>query len=244
MNRGIYTAATGMMAQQRRLEITANNLANVNTRGYKADRVTFGEAMNRVMAGDAGAGDDLGILSAGASVRKEDTDFSQGGAEVTGNALDLSLQGAGMFAIGTSQGVRYTRDGEFRTNGANGLVTQSGDPVLDGDGKPIVLPGGPVEVDANGAIHPLGRTGETIATLGRFSGSFEKRGGNLFAATDAKALEGKDAPPVLSGQLEAANVEPVTSMIEMITLHRAYETAQKMVQNQDEATGKLTEAMA
>lgn len=240
MNRGVYTAATGMIAQQRRLEIVANNLANVNTRGYKADRVTFGEAMSRAMNADAGSGAALGNLSSGASIRKEDVDFSQGSFETTGNALDVAIKGEGMFAVGTPTGTQYTRDGAFRTDGANHLVTASGNDVLDADGKPIVLPGGPVEIDEKGAIHPKGK-GDTIAKLGIFGGAFEKKGGNLYASDDAKAVA---APSVVSGGLETANIEPISQMVEMIALQRGYETAQKMIQSQDDATGKLVETMA
>ena len=243
MNRGVYTAATGMTAQQQRLDIVANNLANVNTRGYKAERVAFGEALGRAMATDGGTGESLGTLSSGAKITSESIDFAQGAAEITGNPLDLAIQGDGMFAVAAKGGTAYTRDGAFRVDARNTLVTKSGDAVLDTNGKPIVLPAGTVTIDANGAIRPTGGT-ETLATLALARGTFKKanQGGNLFSSTDAKTVDGRGA--FASGQLESANVEPVSAMIEMISIQRSYEMSQKMVQSQDEATGKLTEAMA
>src|SRR5690349_18504037 len=113
MNRGAYTAGTGMLAQQRRLDVIANNLANVNTRGFKSDQLTFGDMMIREMAADGGNGAPVGFLASGPTVESQTTNFSQGSLERTGNSLDLALEGNGMFAVRTPNGVRYTRDGAF-----------------------------------------------------------------------------------------------------------------------------------
>jgi flagellar basal-body rod protein FlgF len=234
-----------MMAQQQRLDVLANNLANVNTRGFKADSLTFSDMLVRSMADEAGNGGVIGVLASGPAVDKQTTDFSQGGVEVTGNNLDCSLGGAGMFAVQTSAGVRYTRDGAFTLNATGGLVTRNGDAVLDTDGKPITGINGRVAIEKDGSIH-LSDKKETIATLGRFNGTFTKdaNGKNLFEAANAVAFGAKEGPSVDAGQLETANIEPVSLMVQMIALQRAYEISQKMVQSQDDSTAKLNEVMA
>lgn len=246
MNRGTYTAATGMMAQQRRLDIAANNLANVNTRGYKADRVQFAEMLSRAVANDGGNGDEIGILAAGPEETGEDVDFGQGPISKTGNPLDLAIRGNGMFAVQTDSGIRYSRDGVFRTNGLNQLVNSDGAAVLDGDGKPIQLPQGRVQIEADGSIHEDGKSA-TIAKIGLYQGTFKKEGKNLYTAPDARAMTNvgasADAPSIEAGAVEGANVDPVIAMVEMIDLQRSYEISQKMAQSQDEATSKLQDTM-
>lgn len=245
MNRGAYTAGTGMMAQQRRLDVLANNLANVNTRGFKADTLSFSDMMVRTMADDAGNGAPIGVLASGPTPDEEKTDFSQGGAEQTGNALDCAMNGAGMFAVQTANGVRYTRDGAFSLNATGGLVTKDGNAVLDTDGKPITGITGPVAIEKDGRVHLSGKAA-TIATIGRFDGAFKKDlgGKNLFESADARAFAANQGPTIASGQLETANVEPVSVMVQMIALQRSYEISQKMVQNQDDSTAKLNEVIA
>lgn len=233
------------MAQQQRLDVLANNLANVNTRGFKADKLTFSDMLVRSMADEAGNGSTIGVLASGPTADSETTDFSQGGVEMTGNNLDCSLGGAGMFAVQTANGIRYTRDGAFTLNATGGLVTKNGDAVLDNDGKPITGLNGQAAIEKNGQIHLAGKSA-TIATLGRYDGTFTKDlgGKNLYEAADARAFDPKEGPSVDSGQLETANVEPVSVMVQMIALQRAYEISQKMVQSQDDSTAKLNEVMA
>ena len=237
MNRGTYTAATGMIAQQRRLDVLANNLANVNTRGFKGDKLSFRDTMTRAVADKGGYGDNVGKLFGGPDVAGRITDMEQGGAERTGNLLDFMLTDDGMFAVKGADGdTKYTRDGAFRlSNGA--LVTKSGEAVLDDKGQAIVGLGDSLKVQGGGRIVSNGQT----VTLGRSVGTFTKakEGGNLFTSTDARNAEA----PVDNECLETANVEPVSLMIEMIALQRTYEISQKMIQSQDESTAKLDEAM-
>ncbi len=237
MNRGTYTAAVGMIAQQQRLDVASNNLANVNTRGYKADRLSFRDTLKREVANDAGYGNDVGAHLGGPLAVSGQTDFAQGGVEATGNPFDFMLQGEGMFAVRTPQGeTRYTRDGSFKLNASGGLVTQDGNAVLDDKGQPITGLDGKVKVGKNGAI----TTANGTVTLGRATGTFKKEGYNLFTSTNAQNSD----TPVENGALETANINPVTSMVEMIALQRTYEIAQKMIQSQDETTGRLNEVIA
>jgi flagellar basal body rod protein FlgG len=231
-----------MLAQQRRLDVIANNLANVSTRGFKGDHLTFGDMMIRAMADDSGAS--VGTLASGPTAETQTTDFTQGSLEHTGNPLDLALNGQGMFAVGTPDGVRYTRDGSFTLNSSGALVTKNGQAVLDENSKPIAGLSGAIEVDTQGRVHPVGKA-QTLATIGRFDGSFAKDPGgkNLYTGDKVRAFGTTEGPQVASEQLEASNVEPISLMAEMISLQRAYEISQKMVQSQDESTAKLAETM-
>jgi flagellar basal body rod protein FlgG len=240
MNRGVYTAATGMVAQQTRLDVLANNLANVNTRGFKVDRVTFADMMDRTMADDAGYGSNLGSLGSGPAVATQTTDFAAGSAEVTDNPFDMMIGGGSnaMFQVRKANGdVRFTRDGSFSLNASRQLVTKAGDLVMDGQGQAITVPEN-ARIDKGAVLVD----GKAVATVGRFQGTFvkDRNGNNQYESANAQA---DAAVPVETGFLESSNVEPVSMMVEMIALQRNYELAQKMVQSQDESTGRLAEAM-
>ena len=242
MDRGSYIAANGMIAQQKRLDVLANNLANVNTRGFKADRLTFRDMMLRTVADDGGYGNPVAQLSSGPTVDagREVTDLRPGDAEHTGNPLDLRIGGdtTAMFAVAHKGGTRYTRDGTFALNAKGGLVTKAGDAVLDPSGRPIRGLAQPLTSGPEGLL----AAGKPVE-IGRFVGKFEKDGdgAGLFTATDARA---DNTVSIVSGELETANFNPVSAMMDMIALQRAYEIAQKMVQSQDESTAKLAETMS
>ena len=243
MNRGTYIAANGMIAQQQRLDTVANNLANVNTAGFKGDRLTFGDMMLRTLADDAGYGSPIATLSSGPEIDSKAavTDFSPGAMQETGNPLDLGLGGKtlAMFAVRHDGQTAYTRNGAFRLDASDDLVTGDGDPVLDDKGRPIRgLSGGKVE------IGPDGRIAGTDVTVGRFVGRFHKgeKGAGLYEG-DARPATAADDAPIASRHLEASNVNPVLAMTDLISLQRAYEISQKMVQSQDESTAKLAETI-
>ena len=244
MNRGTYTAANGMIAQQQRLDVLANNLANVNTRGFKGDRLTFNDMMLRTVADDAGYGEPIATLSSGpeADSKAQVTDFSPGGADVTGNPLDLRLGGRtpAMFAVRHNGEIRYTRDGAFKLNAGGDLVTRSGDAVLDASNQPIKGLTGLVKIDERGRI------AGTPVEIGRSVGRFRKDedGAGLYSGANVRPVSDADAAPIVAGELETSNVDPVLAMVDMISLQRSYEIAQKMVQSQDESTSKLAEAMS
>lgn len=242
MDRGSYIAANGMIAQQQRLDVLANNLANVNTRGFKGDRLAFGDMLLRTVANGAGYGDPIAQLSSGPDLdtAAQVTRFAPGGAERTGNPLDLRLDGnaVAMFAVSHSGTVKYTRDGAFALRADGDLVTKDGDAVLDSQKRPIRGLAAPLSSGPSGLLS----AGKPV-DVGRFVGRFGKdqAGGNLYASIDAQASA---AVPVVSGELETSNVNPVLEMVDMISLQRAYETAQKMIQSQDESTAKLAETMS
>jgi flagellar basal-body rod protein FlgG len=233
MNRGLYTAATGMSASQRMLDVTANNLANVSTNGFKADGLIFRDALEKNLSGG------LGEMSFGVAAEAQYTDFGVGSLSQTGNPLDIAItdsKGAFKVDIGNNQ-FRYTRDGAFRLNDQKQLVDRKGNLVLDKNDSPITIDGNDVDIRNNGDIYVDGQQGPT---LGVFDGTFVKQGDNLFVSNDAKA---SDTIPIQSKAIEGSNVNPVEAMVQMITVSRAFDMAQKAVTQHDELTQKLIQSL-
>jgi flagellar basal-body rod protein FlgF len=234
MSDAIYTAGTGAMVQQMRLELLSNNLANVNSPGYKADRALFRAYLPGGDESAAGA-PNLHVQFDGSRI-----DFSDGPVKPTGNPLDLALAGSGFFSVETPGGVRYTRSGNF-TRSADGLLTtQDGHPVL-GDGGPIQLGRGAVSVDSQGNVSVDG------AGAGRLSlvdfpepDRLEKAGDGLLVpveGADGEALA--ENVSVRQGFVEMANVNPILEMTEMVEVLRTYEAYQKMIRAISDADGKV-----
>ena len=138
MDRGLYIAASGMLAEQVRQDQIANDLANASTSGYKSDRTaqrTFGD----LLMDNSVTGAQIGSQSTAVQVDKIETDFSPAPARDTGEPLDFAIVGEGFFAVRTAQGTRYTRNGEFAANAQGQLVTSTGDQVLGRNGQPVTL---------------------------------------------------------------------------------------------------------
>ncbi|MCX7925584.1 MAG: flagellar basal-body rod protein FlgF [Fimbriimonadales bacterium] len=239
MLRGLYVAAEGMAARQKAQDAIANNLANLNTTGFKADRPVFETVYERQLYRLQGAqSQPIGALSAGAVLRELYTDFQPGALTTTGNPLDLAIDGAGFFAIQTPQGVRYTRNGAFQLNSQGALVTREGYPVLGVNNQPIQVP-------RNAAIH-IGENGVVLAN-GAPMGQLLIVQGNLAKDPDGffvGAAQPLASPRVVSGALEASNVSMVREMVSMIELIRAYETHQKAIHAHDETLGKAINELA
>lgn len=239
MNRGIYSTATGMQAAQRWMDVTANNLANVSTPGFKRDGLTFNDFMIRNLAADGGRGPQIGSLGSGAAPRGEFTDTSIGNLQKTGNALDLAIPTQeGMFAIQTPTGIRYTRDGEFTLDSGNRVVNRDGNALLDENNNEIVLTGnGPITVSRDGQLSEAERP---VARIGLWRGNFQKAGSNDYEIANPVAVA---APQIQQGALEASNAEPIQAMVDMIRFGRFYELSQRSIQTQDEMTGKVLEVL-
>ncbi|MCO5296657.1 MAG: flagellar hook-basal body protein [Fimbriimonadaceae bacterium] len=234
MNRGIYATAAGMSAAQSQLDVLTHNLANASTHGFKQDALAFAD--NYAVQLKAG-GAPIGSMGYGPSLQSQYTDFSVGSIEPTGNPLDVAIPNPrGFFAVQTPDGVRYTRDGAFTlTDGT--LTTQNGFPVLDDRGTPILVPDGEIAVSSTGEIAV---NGIPAGTLGVYEGTFAHEGHNLYTAPDALPM---DAPEVRSGALESSNVNPVTSMVSMVEIHRIFELSQRTITQQDELTQRLIQSL-
>jgi flagellar basal-body rod protein FlgG len=243
MSGAIYAAASGAQAQRLRLEVLANNLANLSTPGFKEDQPVFRVDEDAPPATDAnGAPLDLGtgIRLVPLIPVATRTDFRAGPLQPTGNALDVAIQGDGFFSVQTPAGIRYTRNGSF-TLGPEGLLTTAdGHPVL-GDGGEITVEGGAVVIDANGGVHVDGQeVGRLRVVTFDDPGRLRKEGASLFAAEDAAAGPvDRELPDLRQGFLEMSNVEAVKSMTEMIEVLRGYEAYQKIMRTLDESAGQV-----
>lgn len=247
MIRGLYIAATGMNVQSKKMDIISNDLANVNTTGYKKDQVVIGsfpelltyriqDRQNRI-PNDA----PIGRMTFGAKVDDVVTQFVQGSLVKTEGMVDVALHGPGFFVVQTPNGQMYTRDGSFVISAEGNLLTQEGYGVM-GQGGPITLgenflsTGGQIIITADGEIQS---EGNVIDTLDIACFEDEKRltktGDNLYTGGGARIpFEGS----MSQGFIEASNVNPVTAMVDMISVSRAYEANQKMIQVHDTLLGK------
>jgi flagellar basal-body rod protein FlgF len=235
---GMIEGVETMMAQERRMDQISNNMANVNTTGYKKEDLTFWEMMFNTADSRPRVGKALKII----------TDQEQGAAKETGNPLDFTIAGKGFFKIQTPAGIRYTRNGNFTLNNQGQLSTADGNLVI-GNGGPIVLPNAHVQVSENGQ---LSANGIPIDQLGVVSFAdptgLEKEGANMFRAKDLTVQEKPVlAPKIQQGFLEGSNVNIVSEMTGMIDLQQAYQSQQKAIQTTDELdqqstsrVGKLT----
>lgn len=248
MVRGLYTAWTGMINEQKRLDVISNNMTNANTTGFKKQGVTsqsFDDELTlRIHDNNSYTplNRRIGNMSLGVKIGETYHDLSQGSLRETGNTYDLALSGDGFFTIQTTnkQGVtstKYTRDGSFTVNQEGYLVTKDGDYVLDTNGDRIQIPGAQtaesVAFDANGNVLV---NGQQVATLGIASFANPQAlllyGENMYDATEAAGLQESNAT-VHQGYLEMSNTNVIEEMVDMITITRAYEAGQKMIQSVD-----------
>jgi flagellar basal-body rod protein FlgF len=221
MDRGLYIAASGMLAEQIRQDQIANDLANASTPGYKADR-TSQRTFNDLLLQNSATGATVGPQSTAVEVDRIVTDFTPNPTRDTGEPLDFAIVGEGFFAVQTGQGTRYTRNGQFALDAQGRLVTASGDPVLDANGRTITA--------ANGTVDPR-RIGVVALNNPR------KQGDSLVTGTPAGAA----TSTVRSGALESSGADPARSMVDMIDSMRAFEAGQKVIQAIDETLGKAAQ---
>jgi flagellar basal-body rod protein FlgF len=222
MDRGLYIAASGMLAEQVRQDQIANDLANSATPGYKADRTTQ-TSFNSLLLANSVTGQVVGAQGTAVEVDKVSTDFTPQPARDTGEPLDFAIVGEGFFAVQTAKGTAYTRNGQFMADAQGRLVTAQGDPVLGRGGRPI-------QVGADGTVDP--RRLEVVAL-----NDPRKDGDTLVTGTPAaNGAVGQ----VRSSALEGSGADATTAMVDMIQSMRAYEAGQKVIQTIDETLGKAT----
>ncbi len=237
MIRGIYIAASGMMAQEAKQSAIANNLANVSTPGFKRD-IAVGESFSDIVSGFARS--PVGRLGMSTAITAVYSDHSPGSMASTENPFDLAIEGDGMFAIQTDTGIRYTRAGNFKLDAESYLVTRDGHRVLGVDG-PIRVDGSLVVQDDGGVYSDADFRGQLRVMIPTVGDVLVKVGGGLFRERDgADGVAGAgmvQAKPgearVVQGALESANVNVVREMVDMITGYRTYEAAQRALLSHD-----------
>ncbi|MEN6328025.1 MAG: flagellar basal-body rod protein FlgF [Syntrophomonas sp.] len=246
MIKGLYTAGSGMMLQMARQDVVANNLANVNTSGFKKN-VAIAKAFPEMLISRLGEVkenangqkvnvpiEQIGALGTGASVTGVYTDYDNSNIKQTQNPTDLAIAKEGYFVVQTPDGQRFTRSGEFKINNEKILTTNQGYPVLDNNNSNIEVDG-ELEIDGEGNVNINGQN-VTKLKIVNFTNlqNLERLGDTLVNSTETPAEVAK--PEILQGYVEQSNVNPVKEMVTLITVVRAYESLQKMVQAEDELT--------
>jgi flagellar basal-body rod protein FlgG len=255
MLRALYTAATGMNAQELKMQVTANNLSNASTTGFKKARAEFEDLLvETIRPAEAGEGGRPIPLEVGLGVRAAGTSrtFSQGDLIGTQNPLDVAIQGDGLIPVRQLDGsLALTRGGNLRVDQNGQLVTQAGLVVEPG----ITVPPDALEltISENGRVRATvpGRAApQELGTLElamvENPGGLSALGGSLFAPTEASGRTTMTAPgedgagTLLQGFLEGSNVSTVEEMIDLITTQRAYEMNSKVIQTADQMLQRLT----
>jgi flagellar basal body rod protein FlgG len=216
------SAASGMRARMESLDLLANNLANTETGGYKADREFYSVYTSAEASADAQ--NNLATLPV---IEKQWTDLSAGDLKPTYSPLDLAVDGDGLFAIQTARGVRYTRNGNFRLSPAGTLTAADGSPVRSQTGLPITLDGSvPVEILPDGTVQQAGNPVAKLQVSSFGPADLSKEGANYFiAAQNATAAPATGS--ILQGKLEQSNVGAAESAVRLISITRQFEILQK-----------------
>ncbi len=239
--RSLSIAATGMIAQQRNVEVVSNNLANMNTTGFKGEKMMFIQHLEKSRGGERILGEKIAFVRDIATVR----DTSDGYLVKTGNPLDLALSGDGYFVVETAAGERFTRNGRLRLDEAGQLVNQQGNAVLSDGGQPFFFAPGDTEITVsrdgtitteNGALGRL-----RVVTFENLQELTASACGLSSSGTPPTDVEG---PDVVQGMLESSNVQPIIEMTKMISVHRAYESIKRFIDREDERIKSMVEELA
>ena len=248
--RALYTAATGMAAQELNVQVISNNIANVNTTGFKADKSLFQEYMMPVAHEDTFIGNDRRISYV--QDRAAYHDFSSGPTEQTKNPLDVAIDGNAFLVVQTAAGERYTRDGGLQINSTGQLVTASGDPVLGTSGPIVFQPTDKeISISADGGISVLEGTNRIDSVRGKLrlvsfaqAQRLLKEGSNLYSAGEGAAPLPDATARVKQGYIEKSNVNSVAEMSRMIEVTRTYTQISAMLQQQGDMRKTAIEKLA
>ena len=226
MNSGFYAACAGLMARTDAVDTIANNLANVNTPGFRGSHNIFSSIL--ATAGGTSLStlnqdvNDYGVLGGSR------LDNSQGALVSTGNSLDLAMEGPGYLVVQTASGPVYTRGGSLHVSSKGQLVTAAGDAVM-GDSGPIMIVGQPVAISSDGTISTNGAISGRLKLVEFASaGAIQRVGGDYYTAPIGDASVATSTQ-VRQGMLESANVNPITNVVELITAQRDVETMRRVL---------------
>lgn len=224
MNSGLYAACAALIARTQSLDVAANNLANVNTAGYKSQQPVFRSILAQRASGRTsalnGAVNDFAVLG-GSRI-----DSAQGSFERTANDFDCAIDGPGFFAVQTKAGIRYTRDGRFQLSSQGLLVTAAGDAVL-GEQGPIRLPNGTLSVSGDGTVSVDGALAGKLKVVEFAPDTLLSAEGKTYYTAPAGAQLAARNSTVKQGAIEASNVNPVSSAVDLVLLQRHAELLQR-----------------
>lgn len=238
MENATYIALSRQMAAERQLDIIANNLANMNTAGFKSERSLFHEQLLR-----AGAREQLSFVHDTGTTR----DLRPGGQQTTGNSLDVAIDGPGYFAVATPAGTRYTRNGQWRVDAEGQIVTNAGHALEDDRGQPIRLtdPGaGPPVIGPDGSIGMANGDVLGRVKLVDFANPQALRhdGDGLYSTTQKPILTAVGS--LRQSMIENSNVNPIAEVSAMIALQRSYQATQRLIENDHDRQRKAIERLA
>jgi len=216
----MYRLIDGSLLQKLKFDTISNNLANINTNAFKKDTISFREALS---------------MKNSAHI-----DLSPGPLTYTGNELDMALETPGFFAVQTSRGIRYTRDGSFTLNAEGVLVSKHGDPVL-GENGPIIIHGSSVTVESDGTVVAANEPVDTLFVVDFREPRLLRKEGSSYYAFDGEqtGIVDPERINVQNGYIERSNVNATAEMVKMVESLRVFESAQKAIQCIDEMNDKM-----
>jgi flagellar basal-body rod protein FlgF len=223
VNNGIYTGYSGLRAQVDALDLLANNLANINTAGFKEEMAYF-SLMNQPSGDELNSTINRSVMTLGTMNSLE------GSLSQTNRDLDIAIEGNGFLVVQTPRGIRYTRSGDLKLNAKGVLCCSEGSPVLGVNGRPINLGPGKIQISENGAVSldnvQVDRL--KVVTFNNLT-NLSREGNSLFTLTDGKDQEKISDARIRSGYLEQSNVNSVNSIVRMIGIMRNFEAIKKTV---------------
>ena len=244
MVRGLYTAWTGMRNEQKRLDVISNNVANASTTGYKTQGTTSKpfDDMSALKIRDRSENYDtderIGTMPLGVKIGEEYTDYAQGSLRQTGNTYDLSLDGDGFFEVRVTdtQGknhIRYTRAGNF-TMTVEGYITDADGNHLQSEAGDLIVPTDQtIKIDESGAVYANGELIDQLVIKDFEDYDYLRKYADTMYEPVKGATEKDPTALVRQGYLEQSNVNVITQMVNLITITRAYEANQKIIQTID-----------
>ncbi len=227
MDSGFYAACTALMARMQALDTVANNLANANTSGYRAQINNFRTVLGSATGAAAGGHSPLNqAVNAYGVLGDAQLDLSQGALVRTGNDHDVALEGPGFFVIQTAAGRAYTRNGNFQVSAQGQLITAEGDPVLGEQGI-LRVGNGALNVSGDGTLSIDGAVAGKLKVVDFPPGTRIEAQGKTYYSAPAKSEIAAGGTQVQQGVVEAANVNPIASAVELVSVQRAAEMMQR-----------------
>ncbi len=254
MVRGLYSAYCGMMSEQKRLDIISNNIANAATVGYKSEGVTNQsfDSVYTLKIKDATNGfvdERIGSMSLGSKIGEVYTNYTQGSLRQTGYTFDLAMEGKGFFAVSVMDGegkesIKYTRDGSFKMGNGGILLDTDGNHVVGESGNiQIPIDATEITIDSIGGIYADGNYVDSVKITDFSDYDYIKKFGNNLYETVDGAEEIPVTGTVRQKYLEQSNVNSVKEMVNMITITRAYEANQKVINTVDSMLDKAVNSV-
>jgi flagellar basal-body rod protein FlgF len=241
MDNALYVGLSRQMVLRREMDIIANNIANMDTTGFKVESLLKRQEPGAPARTEGGPRPVKFVAADGVA-----RDFRQGALTMTGAPFDMAIEGQGFFQVQTPEGPRFTRDGRFTTDPNGRLVTQAGQPVLDAGGGEILvdLEKGPVSIGLDGTMT---QGDEQVGKLGMFdfanAGALAKAGDNLFRNVSNLQPQPAEAARLRQGMLEGSNVKPVLEITRMVEVSRAYEQTAKMMESEADLSRRAVERL-